>query len=278
MAGSPDPPPAAPIRLGVVGFVNARPLVGSPEAARERGFVVSEHPPAEAGQLLCRGDLDVALVPVPVLLADPDLTRVPGIGIASRGPVDSVLFFHDRPIPEVRRVALDPASRASQALLREILEGRFGVAPDYAECEPGRAFEGRGFHGVLIIGDPALAADPPGYRKLDLGLAWMEWTGLPFVYAVWALRRRLLEARPGIASDLAWLRDIGEGRLPEIAREEAERTGLGAEQLLDYLRNRIVLRLGPEEERGLRTFLERVARRRAIAPRAKIGQRVEKGT
>jgi chorismate dehydratase len=274
-----QPLPDGAVRVGLVRYLNARPLIpdlparggaGGASARRgstfrDDGFVLTEHVPSEAARLLLSGVLDVALVPVTTLLDDPRLTYVPGVGIATPGRVDSVLLFHDVPCKDLRSVALDPASRASAALLQLLLEERHGARPSYVEVSPEEALSDRRHDGILVIGDTALSLLASTRPRLDLGLAWREWTGLPFVFAVWALKRELHEARPDIAARLRAMRDEGTARLSEIAETHAGTGGLDGEGVLTYLRDRISFRLGPEEERGLSEFLLRIRRRRSAA-------------
>jgi chorismate dehydratase len=189
---------------------------------------------------------------------------VPGVGIASRGPVRSVSLFHRQPLSGVRRVALDSSSRTSAALLRILLHDRLGRDPEYVVMSPSLPDMLAAADAALLIGDRALYFEGEESR-LDLGQEWTERTGLPFVWAFWAGRRdaagssqvaRLqtalaagLLALPAIASTYNGAgipgRTKGEPRLDRAAVNE------------DYLRRNIVFRLGEEESAGLSEFYRR---------------------
>jgi chorismate dehydratase len=200
-----------------------------------------------------RRELDVALLPVIELVRIPDLEILPGLAIGSRGPCRSVLLVSRGPLAAVRHVALDPESRTSNALTRILFHEVWKGEPEF---HPGP----RDLHAALEtadaavrIGDKALFEPlPDGTVAHDLGQAWTDATGLPFVFAVWAARpgavdRRLYrafhasrrygtEALDAIADDYTW-----NGRqYPEISRA--------------YLRRAIRYRLGSDEVRALKRF------------------------
>ena len=124
-----------PRRIGVVPYLNALPLIegldGRPDVELRRAV------PSRLSRWLADGEIDAASLPIIDAGADPGYRVVPGIAIASRGPVRSVCLFHERPLDELRTVVLDPASRTSVVLLRILLERRFGVRPEYVDPAPG---------------------------------------------------------------------------------------------------------------------------------------------
>ena len=114
---------------------------------------------------------------------------LPDISIASRGPVLSVTLFSRVPWSAIRTVALDEGSRTSAALAQVLLRKRHGVAPAVVPLPLDRTAEDVAADAVLLIGDRAMRACLPGFaHAYDLGQEWHDWTGLPFVYAVWAVR------------------------------------------------------------------------------------------
>ena len=114
---------------------------------------------------------------------------MPNIAIASRGPVLSVTLFSRVPWAEIRRVALDDGSRTSAALTQILLRKRYGVQPEIVPLPLDQRAEDVDADAVLLIGDRAMRACLPGFaHAYDLGQEWHDWTGLPFVYAVWAVR------------------------------------------------------------------------------------------
>src|SRR5262249_31787398 len=128
---------------------------------------------------------------VPVIeLSRQDLKIVTGVGVASRGPVRSILLISKRPLPEIRTLCADVSSRTSVQLARIVLARRYGVEPQFAPCAPDLAAMLSQADAALIIGAPALRIDPKSipYHVRDLGEEWTAMTGLPMVFAVWAGR------------------------------------------------------------------------------------------
>ncbi len=196
-------------RFGSVSFLNARPLVeGLGETVLDT--------PAGLVDRMRSGELDAAVLPVVELFARPGYSAVRGAGIFARRDVWSVLLIHECPLREIRRVALDPASRTSAMLVRLILEHHERLHPEYVpENEPA--------DGRLLIGDRALEwqRQHQGRGSLDLGLDWHRRYGMPFVFAVWAIRDGAPD-RAGIAEALRAARRAGEARRAEYARDDFE--------------------------------------------------------
>ena len=224
-----------------------------------------EDVPSALADMLAAGGLDLALVPSVAYArarraGRPDAI-VPGIGIASRGPADSVLLFSRGPAAEARSVAVDVSSRTSVALLhllfrRMIRPGR--PVPEFIPSPPDlRGMLARA-EAALLIGDRALFAgldDPEFVRALsimDLGSAWMELTGLPFVFAFWAGPQRTDAAE--IAAALADSLEEGISRIPHIARQHAAGAPGLEKKILRYLTGTMQYRFGPDEVRGLELF------------------------
>ncbi|KAB2968286.1 MAG: menaquinone biosynthesis protein [Thermoanaerobaculia bacterium] len=179
-----------PLRVGIVHYVNSRPLAYGLLRGDAGGELACELlAPAAIADRLRAGTLDVGLVPSIELSRIPGLRVVPGLAIAATHEVRSVLLVSRVPVGEIRSVALDDNSRTSAALVRILLEERYGLRPEYrpahADLEPMLA----GADAALLIGDPALAVPRERYVVLDLAGEWLELTGRPFVFAVWAVRR-----------------------------------------------------------------------------------------
>jgi chorismate dehydratase len=237
-------PDLSPHRVGSVAYLNSVPLTWGAEAQ------VRFDTPARLAGLLQADALDAALVSVLEVLRHDRYEVLDGISIASRGEVRSVLLAHRKPLSELREVHCDPASLTSIGLLRVLLAER-GVRPLFRPLSDYRAVADH--DAVLLIGDPALKflAAPGEHRVWDLGVAWRELTGLPFVYAVWALRRGV--------TDAAWRARLRALCVAGLARrEEVIARQPPAEQAAcrDYLTRNIRYELGPEEKAGLRRFAE----------------------
>jgi chorismate dehydratase len=255
----------APVRLGAVGYLNARPLTWALDRSPSR-WLIRYDVPSVCARLLHAGDVDLGLVPSIEYLHAPDYRLVPGVGIGSRGPVASVALFTRVPVERIRRVALDTSSRTSVALLRVLCGHRFEIDPDYVAHGPQLAEMTRDCDAALLIGDPALEADADalGLRRIDLGEEWTAMTGLPFVYAAWT-------GRPGAVDEdgvraLQAAQQEGAGATGAIAAEYGRGDVAATARAAAYLRDNVRYGLGPDEASGLQTFLDYAAAL-GLAPR-----------
>src|SRR5919109_183552 len=177
-----------PVRVGAVSYLNTKPLICDLEALAPEAELVLEVP-SRLADLLADGALDVALIPVIEYFCSGSYTVVPDIAIASRGPVLSVTLFSRVPWSQIRRVALDEGSRTSAALAQILLRKRYGIAPEVVPLPLAREAEHADADAALLIGDRAMRACLPSFaHAFDLGQEWHDWTELPFVYAIWAVR------------------------------------------------------------------------------------------
>jgi chorismate dehydratase len=265
------------VRLGAVGYLNARPLVyGLDQSPR---FDVRYDVPSECARLLHANGIDVGLIPSIEYLRGGPYSIVPDLAIASRGTVASVALFTTKPMHDVQSVAMDTSSRTSVALVRVLCARLYHITPAIESRGPDLDDMLARCDAALIIGDNALFAEPAKstvdsrqstgvYRreltgrgrqatevmieKIDLGEAWDELTGLPFVYAFWAGRADAL-SKDDVAR-LQRARDEGIERPEQLAREylsdSPDRQELGGR----YLRHNIKYHLGDEERTGLERF------------------------
>lgn len=171
----------APYRIGSVPYLNAAPLTWGLED--EILFL----PPSTLGQALRRGELDVALLSITEALLQEDYHLLDGIGVCSQGPVNSVFLAYTGSLAAVQDVYCDTATLTSINLLRVLLANR-GITPSLIPL--GSYEEAPEKENVLLIGNPAIRFRQQGTRHQiwDLGEAWQEMTGLPFVFAAWVLR------------------------------------------------------------------------------------------
>ena len=133
---------------------------------------------------------------------------MPGVGIGSRGPVASVALYTQKPIGEIRHIALDTSSRTSVTLIQVLCRHHFHINPSFVPHGPDLAAMTTACDAGLLIGDPAFDADHDalGLRKIDLGEVWTAMTGLPFIYAAWT-------GRPaGVDDDVVAGASTGAGR------------------------------------------------------------------
>ena len=240
-------------RVGSVGYLNAVPLTRGLE--EEVLFAT----PSELARMLRRDELDAALVSVVEVLFHDRYDILDGIAIASLGEVKSVLLAHRKPLSQAAEIFCDPASLTSVQLLRVLLAER-GIRPAFKPL-PAYDFAALPDY-ALLIGDTALdlALGPHEHELWDLGAAWFELTRLPFVYAVWALRRGVENAR--LRRLLREARDFGLDTLDSIIRTRTEYT---YDFRNDYLGWHIHYHLGSDEKRGLAKFME-LLRRHGCAP------------
>jgi chorismate dehydratase len=241
-----------PIRVGAVNYLNTKPLICELEELAPEAELVLDVP-SRLADLLAQGQLDVALIPVIEYFRAGNYTVVPDIAIASRGPVLSVTLFSRVPWTAIRRVALDEGSRTSAALTRVLLARRYGVNPEVVPLALESRAEDAAADAVLLIGDRAMRACLPGFAyAFDLGQEWFDWTGLPFVYAVWAVRPGA-DLR-GVDEVLAEAKRRGLGQCGVIAQREAAGLGLDPGFCRRYLANILHFDLGPREQAGLHHY------------------------
>ena len=260
---------SAPVRLGSVPYLNARPLVAGLDAAP--GVVLTEAPPSELTRQLRAGRLDAALASAVELLRGAPLGWIAGPAIASRGPVRSILLFLRGAPAAVATLALDRSSLTAAALAQVCLLEFLGAdKPQVTTCDPRAPLASIDADAVLRIGDPALTTAPGDRQALDLGALWTERTGLPFVWAVWLVRAQ------APAAELAAIRDAvlaararGLPQRDELARRFAAAQGLDADFCRDYLRRNIHFDLGHDEHEGLSAFA-RLAHRHGLVDRSAI--------
>jgi chorismate dehydratase len=240
------------IRIGAVTYLNTKPLVYDLEALAAPAQLLLDYPSRLADQL-ASGDLDVALIPVIEYFRAGTYSLVPNIAIASCGPVLSVTLFSRTPWQEIRRVALDEGSRTSAALTQVLLRRKYGVQAEVCPLPLDRPAENVDADAVLLIGDRAMHACLPGFRHaFDLGQEWHDWTGLPFVYAAWAVRAGV-DLGP-VLDAFHEAKRRGIDHVGPIAAREAPHLGLDAGFCRRYLANIIRFDLGPRELAGLHHY------------------------
>lgn len=234
------------MRLGRIPYINCRPIYG----AIDRGIVsvsadLVTGTPAELNDLLVAGELDVSVISaVEYARHDKDLMLLPELAISCDGPVRSVLLLSKTPVGRLddRTILVSASSRTSVALLELLCRDVWKIRPRFAEARAEAVdleqLAGLPHDAVLVIGDPALLLSARGTypHRVDLGTEWKQWTGLSFVFAVWAARRgsdpdavrrvhmRLLESR-------AW----GLSHLDLLAQEASTATGVPEPRCREYL-------------------------------------------
>ena len=249
-------------RFGAVTYLNSKPLIEGLATEIAPSTLTLDYPSRLAADL-ASGELDVALVPSFSALQGlvrGDSYLISDACVAARGPVRSVKLLCRRRPGDVRTLALDEGSRTSATLARLILRERYGVDPrtqpfgldsQTTECDA---------DAILMIGDRAMHPPPDaaGFVEThDLGELWKDWTGLPFVFAVWATRLR--HAGWHIWGPLYDARDRGVAAIDAIAEREAAGVGVTPDDAAHYLRRNLHFTLGPAERSGLELFAELLA-------------------
>ncbi len=256
------------VRIGMVSYLNTAPLFLTWQRTVQRSdWQVSEAPPATLNRLLYAGELDLALVSSHEYASHPGSYRIlAGLAIAAGGAVGSVFIFSRRPLEQLdgEPMLLTSRSKTSVGLAAIILEDRWGVKPLYlvgdyrTEQEAGRAGE---WVAVLSIGDEALrlAGSAEFAFRYDLAEIWHRWTGLPFVFALWAVREEFCDKRSAtlaaIHRELRRCQCQGLANLAAICREVAPRIPLSEEACRRYLSG-MSYDLDREQQAGLVRFFQ----------------------
>jgi chorismate dehydratase len=236
------------MRLGRIGYINCAPVYGAIDrgiVALPAGAELVTGTPAELNDLLVAGELDLSVISaVEYARHARDLVLLPDLAISCDGPVRSVALFSRQPVSRLdgKTVLLSASSRTSVALLDLLCREVWKIQPHFAEARAEAqdldALATLPHEAVLVIGDAALTLVARGtypYRY-DLGAEWKQWTGLPFVFAVWAARRSADPAavRRGHQSLLA-SRAWGLAHLGLLATAAALSCNVHAATCLEYL-------------------------------------------
>jgi chorismate dehydratase len=245
----------APIRIGAVSYLNAKPLYH--RLCEFAPYVrLSMDVPSLLAEQLAEGELDVALIPSVEYLrgAGRGYEIIPGIGIAACGAVRSVKLFSRVPYDRIGRLALDAGSRTSQVLARIWLDAAHGVRPDQIEELPlGVSALESTADAVLVIGDRAMRVPSDSFHDvIDLGEAWHALTGLPFVFAFWVARQGVELGDLPLALEKS--RTAGLAAAASLARMHGPRLGLDFATCYDYLTRILSYDLGEPEIAGLTRF------------------------
>ena len=247
------------IRIGAVSYLNTRPLVFGLEQTADPRYVLSYDVPSVLSTRLAAAELDVALLPVIELARIPDLAVVPGLAIGSYGDCRSVLLVSKRPLDEIRSVALDPESRTSNALVQVLAAEAWGVAPRFVLGPRDLDLALMEHDAAVRIGDKALFEPlPPGTTAHDLGGAWTQLTGLPFVFAVWAVQIGVLDR--DLYTALHASRRSADVELAAIADDYSWNGRRDPELAFRYLTEAMRYRFGGPELTALNRFLASSAR------------------
>lgn len=265
-----------PLRISAISFLNTAPLMWDfehqPSAELRENFDIEYTVPSACADALAAGAADIGIIPVFTYAQIPNLVVVPDVAIASRGPVRSIVLVSKKPLEQVKTVAADTSSRTSVALTQVLLTKWYGGKRHLVPMDPDLDRMLVACDAALIIGDPALIisekpsildgarrASGSDVQAFDLAELWVEKTGKPFVFAVWAVREQALkECKPGL--DVAGIfqrsRDRGLKResIVAISKEWSSRLDLSEQTIGEYLTHNIYYSLDSACSDGLATF------------------------
>lgn len=239
------------LRIGVVPYMNAKPLIYTLTQQTDSVELLFEVP-SLLPEMLNNDHIDVAIIPSIEYFRNGNYAIIPNISLSSLGTVESVKIFSKVPIQNIRTAALDKSSLTSCTLTKILFKEYYHLSPQYTSWNNQYDISHTDTDAVLIIGDNAMRAIDNGYFTLDLGQAWFEYTGLPFVYAIWAVKKT--HRMPDINILLQSAKECGMKLVKTIAADESQRLRFPYEKCLNYLTNSMKYNLGKNEIKGLQTF------------------------
>ncbi|MGH9714530.1 MAG: menaquinone biosynthetic enzyme MqnA/MqnD family protein [Candidatus Acidiferrales bacterium] len=274
------------LRISIVEYLNTAPLVwGFAEGPLVEKYDLSFTVPSQCAEALRRGEADIAIIPAIEYQRIDNVVALPGMAIAAKGEVRSILVVAKKPIEMARTIALDSSSRSSAALVRLLAKDLWKISPEFIEAAPDPSEMLQRADAALVIGDPALRValkmealagksangeqccqgDPddmpvPGFETLfvyDVAYQWEEMTGKPCVLAIWAARRDVVT--PEITADFQASKQYGLERIREIAEAASVKLDLPPRALERYLTDNINFDLDEDNLAGLRLYFEKAA-------------------
>jgi chorismate dehydratase len=261
------------IRLGAVSYLNTLPLIEGLGA--HAGIDLTLAAPSRLLAMLEGGEVDAALAPViDAMRADREMELIPAGAIGCEGATLTVRLYSTGPFDRVARVHADTESHTSIGLARWALRERYGVEPEFVEFDARERVESAGGAGVewpeamLMIGDKVVTDSPPAVRyphQIDLGEAWRERTGLPFVYAMWMrpadaeLDEEKGAALAGALASLDRQRRFNRTRLDWIVSRRAKGRRWPADLAREYLGRRLTYEVGERQVTAVERFFDEAA-------------------
>ena len=248
------------LRVSAISYLNTAPLMWDFEhTGIGSAFDTSYTLPSRCAAALQDGSADIGIIPAAAYAAIPDLLILPGVAIASKQAVRSILLVSKVPVEQIQTVAVDSSSLTSVALLQILFTKWWGGRRTFAAMSPDVEQMLEQHDAGMVIGDPALKVDRFRYITYDLAEEWIRLTGRPFVFAFWAVRQAALkDLSPtlDLASIFQESRDHGLQRdnLEQIASGWAPRMDLSESEIKDYLTRNIHYYLDSACLDGLQLF------------------------
>jgi chorismate dehydratase len=276
----------AKLRISIVEYLNTAPLVwGFTEGPQAGRYDLSFTLPSQCAETLRGGDADVAIIPAIEYERIENLVMLPGMAVAAKREVRSILVVSKKPIELAKRIALDTSSRSSVALVRILAAEHWRIQPEFVDARPNAAEMLENADAALIIGDPALRIavkmdqlagkapsgntccqgdisdmPVPGRESIfvyDVAHEWQEMTGKPCVLAIWAGRREAIT--PEVVTDFLVSKEYGMARIAEIADAASMKLDLPPKDLEKYLTDNINFDLDAENIEGLNLYYRKAA-------------------
>ncbi len=251
------------LRVSAITYLNTAPLMwnfenGPHREALQSRFEVKYMLPSLCAQALQEGSADVGIIPVAAYAESADLVIIPDVAIAANGLVRSILMVSRKPLDQIHSVALDNSSRTSNALLRILFQRFYKLNPDFTQAPPQLDLMLSHHDAALLIGDPALKVDRGRYYTWDLAEEWQRFTGRPFVFAFWAVRRSAAseEVLQQTARVFQESRDAGLEHVSDLVRLWSPRIGLPEETVRHYLTQNIHYHLDEGLIGGMQLFFQ----------------------
>lgn len=251
-------------RVSVVQYLNTAPLVwGMLWGGQQGKYDLEFTTPAACADAVRRRKADLGIIPSIEYQHMDRAQIIAGISIASKGEVKSVLLLSKKPIEKIQSVAVDNSSRTSAALVRILMRKFYSRFVSVIPAAPRPDVMLERADAALVIGDPALTYDGSVAEVYDLGAEWKKFTGLPFVFAVWAGHEDAKLAR--FRKDFEESRDYGLAHVDEIAAQYAPKLKMQEAALKVYLTRNMDYSLDEDNRKGLREFYK-LAREAGIIP------------
>ena len=246
------------LRISAISYLNTAPLMWD-FRHEHPAFDVSYTVPSRCAAELAQASADVGIIPAAAYASISGLVILPGVAIASKRAVRSILLVSKVPLEQIKTVTLDSSSLTSVALVQILFARSWGVrSVRFRSADPDLPTMLKENDAALVIGDPALKVDRSQYTTYDLAEEWIKFTGKPFVFAFWAVREAALTDFTSLDLPAIFQQSRNHGLVPEnfdvIVREWAGRLGLSAGDVRNYLTNNIYYDLDPGCLEGLALF------------------------
>jgi chorismate dehydratase len=248
------------MRISAISYLNTAPLMWDfDHGTAGNAFEITYTVPSQCAVELQNGTADIGIVPSAAYAIIPNLTILPGVAIASKQAVRSILLVSRKQINDIATVALDSSSLSSVALTRILFNRYWQRNPKFVSLRPDLPAMLAEHDAALLIGDPALKVDRSKYLTWDLAEEWIRFTGKPFVFAFWAVTKAASEqATVDLAAIFQRSRDHGlePASLAEIAKTWAARLGIRQDEVHHYLTTNIHYYLDDACLEGLQLFYQ----------------------